>query len=59
MNVHKRCKDLVANTCGVNPRLMADILHDMVTIVKSPLKPDNQIFSSSGHECEQAEPTEG
>ena len=30
MNVHKRCKDLVANTCGVNPRLMADILHDMV-----------------------------
>lgn len=29
MNVHKRCKDLVANTCGVNPRLMADILHDM------------------------------
>ena len=59
MNVHKRCKDLVANTCGVNPRLMADILHDMVTIVKSPLKPDNHIFSSSGHECEQAEPTEG
>jgi hypothetical protein len=29
MNVHKRCKPLVANTCGVNPRLMADILHDM------------------------------
>lgn len=29
MNVHKRCKDLVANTCGVNPRLMADILQDM------------------------------
>lgn len=32
MNVHKRCKDLVANTCGVNPRLMADILHDMVIV---------------------------
>jgi len=29
MNVHKRCKDNVANTCGINPRLMADILHDM------------------------------
>jgi len=29
MNVHKRCKDLVANTCGLNPRMMADILSDM------------------------------
>ena len=29
MNVHKRCKGNVANTCGINPRLMADILHDM------------------------------
>eukprot|EP00090_Calanus_glacialis_P010800 TRINITY_DN1926_c0_g2_i1.p1 TRINITY_DN1926_c0_g2~~TRINITY_DN1926_c0_g2_i1.p1 ORF type:complete len:750 (+),score=136.45 TRINITY_DN1926_c0_g2_i1:140-2389(+) len=29
MNVHKRCKDNVANTCGINPRLMADILQDM------------------------------
>ena len=29
MNVHKRCKANVANTCGINPRLMADILHDM------------------------------
>ena len=29
MNVHKRCKDNVANTCGINPRLMADILRDM------------------------------
>ena len=29
MNVHKRCKDYVSNTCGINPRLMADILTDM------------------------------
>ena len=29
MNVHKRCKGNVANTCGINPRLMADILADM------------------------------
>ena len=29
MNVHKRCKDYVANTCGINPRLMAEILRDM------------------------------
>ena len=29
MNVHKRCKDNVANTCGINPRQMADILADM------------------------------
>ena len=36
MNVHKRCKDLVANTCGVNPRLMADILHDMVRTDTTP-----------------------
>ena len=30
MNVHTRCKDNVANTCGINPAKMAEILHDMV-----------------------------
>eukprot|EP00088_Acartia_fossae_P052672 TRINITY_DN5962_c0_g1_i4.p1 TRINITY_DN5962_c0_g1~~TRINITY_DN5962_c0_g1_i4.p1 ORF type:complete len:814 (+),score=178.37 TRINITY_DN5962_c0_g1_i4:152-2443(+) len=29
MNVHKRCKENVANTCGINPRHMADILQEM------------------------------
>ena len=31
MNVHKRCQDNVANTCGINPRHMADILSEMVS----------------------------
>jgi hypothetical protein len=31
MNVHKRCKENVANTCGINPRHMADILQEMVS----------------------------
>ena len=44
MNVHKRCKDLVANTCGVNPRLMADILRDMVAIIKLHFNPENHNF---------------
>jgi len=29
MNVHKRCEINVANTCGINPRHMADILQEM------------------------------
>ena len=43
MNVHKRCMGKVANTCGINPRLMADILKDMGMSVKQfdekPKKP--------------------
>ena len=31
MNVHKRCKENVANTCGINPRHMADLLQEMVS----------------------------
>ncbi|XP_065833097.1 protein kinase C epsilon type-like isoform X2 [Oscarella lobularis] len=33
LNVHKRCKTKVANNCGINPRILADIL---VTIRTSP-----------------------
>jgi len=29
MTVHTRCKDSVANTCGINPAKMAEILNDM------------------------------
>ena len=28
-NVHKRCKNNVANNCGINARQLADILNDM------------------------------
>jgi len=28
-NVHKRCKNLVSNNCGINARQLADILNDM------------------------------
>jgi len=28
-NVHKRCRDKVANNCGINARQLADILNDM------------------------------
>ena len=59
MNVHKRCKELVANTCGVNPRLMADILHDMVTIHKPLSVQITPHPLSPGHECEQVEPAKG
>jgi novel protein kinase C epsilon type len=27
--VHKRCKNNVANNCGINARQLADILNDM------------------------------
>lgn len=55
MNVHKRCKDNVANTCGINPRLMADILHDMgmsvgkLSLPKSKKNPkSSQAISGDG-----------
>ena len=32
MNVHKRCKQNVANTCGINPKHMADLLQEMVSL---------------------------
>jgi len=42
MNVHKRCMGKVANTCGINPRLMADILKDMGMSVKQFGPPDDK-----------------
>lgn len=29
MNVHKRCQKNVANNCGINTKMMADILNEM------------------------------
>jgi len=57
MNVHTRCKDNVANTCGINPAKMAEILHDMGMSVnkinvtakekdKKKKRPDVQVTSS-------------
>lgn len=35
MNVHTRCKENVANTCGINPAKMAEILNEMGMSVKN------------------------
>ena len=49
MNVHKRCKGNVANTCGINPRLMADILHDMGMSVGKLSLPKGKEKSKKAH----------
>jgi len=55
MNVHKRCQDNVANTCGINPRHMADILSEMgmsVGKLSLPKKGDkSKSRGASGGDC--------
>lgn len=61
MNVHKRCKENVANTCGINPRHMADILQEMGMSVgkmsltkQSKEKPRRSAAAGSGGDTSQA-----
>lgn len=47
MNVHKRCQKNVANNCGINTKMMADILNEMgISPDKNPRNPVRNFASS-------------
>jgi len=51
MNVHKRCKTNVPNTCGINPRHMAEILRDLglnPDKLRMPKQPKQKSMCASG-----------
>lgn len=48
MNVHKRCQKNVANNCGINTKMMADILNEMgISPDKNPRPRPSKV--TSGH----------